>query len=349
MNYWGTNIFKGRIGEAIVESTLLQFGYKVNRIGHEYEYNPETNDLEYKRFAPDLLVIDPVNKKNTFLEIKLRSFHPMKVKIEKAQIERSKRYYPKTVLVFVSAYNGSINCLDIQNPVLNDDILNKDGFYELDLLDEEWQPLWHYFPLVQKGEQTNDYWYSLKETLNDFASNRNSKTKDSGFFAEEQETLSEYITQHWNPLMLDHNIISMNPDKLSLEAAWKQAIDIHSFRFAFELCGQDNVDHPAFRQVMDKIRGEMGEKYITIPYEDIKESLSAHPELNLKMEQLEKDIQDAPPFDAGAFLMERLLEIVPPGIGKARLLPEKGYPEDSIEVDLYTVLALLERRNCLYD
>jgi hypothetical protein len=47
--------------------------------------------------------------------------------------------------------------------------------------------------------------------------------------------------------------------------------------------------------------------------------------------------------------MEGLLELIPPGIGTAYILPEKDSSQRILEVDFHTVLRLLQRRNCLYD
>ena len=147
MEFLPTDSFKNRIGEAIVETTLVSFGYMVERIGQVHM----TGTLEHGS-TPDLLVTDPNENKQIYLEVKLRSPEPMKIRIEKSQVDFLKSNYPDALLVFVSAFNGSINCLEIKDPLLSDANLSEEGWYDLELLAKEWKPLWDYFPLVQKGD-----------------------------------------------------------------------------------------------------------------------------------------------------------------------------------------------------
>ncbi len=336
--------FKNRIGEAIVEVTLASFGYTVERIDQIQKIGP-TEPVS----TPDLLVTDPNNNQQTYLEVKLRSSEPMKIKIEKSQVDFLRSNYPDALLVFVSSFNGSINCLRVKNPILNDKNLNTEGCYELELLANEWKPLWDYFPLVQKGEKTDALWYSLKDVLDDFGANRIKHNKDNEFFAEEKESLKAYIQKHWHPGMMDHDIRMIDPDYTDISGVWEHALAIHAFRFAFEMCGNDNMDHPAFSQVMDKVLGRISEKYITIPYQDIKSALTEYPELYKKLQELEEKVSTTPPYDAGVVMMEGLLEIIPPGIGTAYILQEKNSSQGALEVDFHTVLRLLQCRNCLYD
>lgn len=339
-----TDVFKNRIGEAIVETTLVNFGYTVERMSQIQKTGPAEQNS-----TPDLLVTDPNDNTKTYLEVKLRSPEPMKIRIEKSQVDFLKSNYPDSLLVFVSSFNGSINCLEVKDPVLNDDNLNLEGCYELELLASEWKPLWDYFPMIQKGDRTDALWYSLKDVLEDFGANRIIHKKDSEFFAEEKESLKAYIQKHWHPGMMDHNIHMIDPDITGITDVWEHALAIHAFRFAFEMCGNDNIDHPAFSQVMDKVLGRIGEKFITIPYQDIKKALTEHPELYKQLQELEEKVSNTPPYDAGVVMMEGLLEIIPPGIGTAYILPEKDSSQGVLEVDFHTVLRLLQRRNCLYD
>ena len=339
-----TDSFKNRIGEAVVETTLLSFGYKVERIG-QMQQTGTTEQVS----TPDLLVTDPNDNKQTYLEVKLRSTEPMKIRVDKSQVDFLKRNYPNTLLVFVSSFNGSINCIELNDPVLDNSNLNAEDCYELELLAKEWKPLWDYFPMVQKGNRTDALWYSMKDILDDFGANRMTHNKDNGFFAEEKESLKAYIQKHWHPGMMDHNIHMINPDIIDITNIWDHALAIHAFRFAFEMCGNDNMDHPAFSQVMDKVLGRKEEKLITIPYQDIKKALTEHPELYKQLQELEEKVSNTPPYDAGIVMMEGLLEIIPPGIGTAYVISEKDFSQGILEVDFHTVMRLLQRRNCLYD
>jgi hypothetical protein len=272
----------------------------------------------------------------------------MKVRVEKSQVDYLRSNYPDALLVFVSSFNGSINCLEVNNPILNDDNL-RGQYFELELLSDEWKPLWDYFPMLEKGDRTDSLWQSIKTVMGDFGANRLTRNKDMDFFAEEKESLKAYIEKHWHPGMMDQNINMIDPDYTDIAGVWEHALAIHAFRFAFEMCGNENLDHPAFSQVMDKVLGRIGEKLITIPYRDIKGALTEHPELYAKLQELEKKVAATAPYDAGVVMMAGLLEIIPPGIGTAYLLPEKDSAQDVIEVDFHTVLGLLQRRNCLYD
>jgi len=344
MEFRATDSLKNRIGEAIVETTLVNFGYTVERIGQVQKIGtPEQVS------TPDLLVTDPSDNKQTYLEVKLRSPEPMKIRVEKSQVDFLRSNYPDALLVFVSSFNGSINCLEVKDPIFNDDNMNETGCYELGLLANEWKPLWDYFPMVQKGAKTDALWYSLKDVLDDFGANRITHNKDSEFFAEEKESLKAYIQKHWHPGMMDHNIHIIDPDITDINDVWEHALAIHAFRFAFEMCGNENMDHPAFSQVMDKVLGRIGEKFITIPYQDIKKALTEHPELYKQLQELEEKVSSTPPYDAGVVMMEGLLEMVPQGVGTAYILPEKDSDQGVLEVDFHTVLRLLQRRNCLYD
>ncbi len=60
---------------------------------------------------------------------------------------------------------------------------------------------------------------------------------------------------------------------------------------------------------------------------------------------------DAPYYQADEGLMFRFwkefLPSLPPGVGKAYLIPEQGTISEAIEIDFRTATALYQRRNCL--
>ena len=101
-NRWGINIFKGRIGEALIESVLQEFGYEVQRVGQEFLHGNNGNNraISYaKRYAPDLKVIDPRTKKETLIEAKLRSARPMTATLDKVKFNSINKYYPDTIIL----------------------------------------------------------------------------------------------------------------------------------------------------------------------------------------------------------------------------------------------------------
>ncbi len=350
MNNKSADFFKARIGQAVLETTLLHFGYQVERLGCQIRPAFDNNAERAREYPPDLLITVPETGQTTYLEIKLQPEHPLWVKIPKEQVSLLQHDYPNTLLVFVSAYNGSINCLDINDSSISDDKLDKDGNYRLALFAEEWKPLWEFFPKIQKGEKTDELWTVLKAVIDDFAGNRLISGKTSGFFAEEQDALKRYIEKHWHPGMLDQDIHNMNIETAAVDELWEQAMAIHSFRFAFDLCGGEaNIDHPAFNQVMDKLRNRIEENTVTIPYQTIKKTLTEYPDLYKQLQALEEEVQNSSPYDSAVILLEGLLRIIPSGIGKTCVRPEFDEKSEPIEVDFKTLLTLIRRRNCLYD
>lgn len=345
-----TDFFKARIGQTILESTLLHFGYRVERLACRITPLIDSKEFETIDFLPDLLVTAPDTGEKTYLEVKLQSSYPLGVRIPKAQLSLLKKDYPDTWLVYVSAYNGSINCLSVNDPAISDEKLDDEDCYRVHLLAEDWKPLWKVFPKVDKGDKTDTLWYEMKAIMSDFAANRLSESKNTGFFAEERDSLKQYLEKHWHPGMLVQDIKQLNVDTAGIDEIWEQAMNVHAFRFAFELCGGEaNMDHPAFSQIMEKMRGKTGEQLITVPYQTIKETLTEYPDLYKKLQELEQEVRKTSPYDAAVVLMEGLLEIIPPGIGSAFVLPEQAENNEPIEVDLRTLLVLMQRRNCLYD
>ena len=63
-----SDFFKGRIGQAILESTLLQFGYKVERIGCELSPVVEKEDTVWPDLLPDLKITAPEGGKPVYLD-----------------------------------------------------------------------------------------------------------------------------------------------------------------------------------------------------------------------------------------------------------------------------------------
>ena len=345
---WALNVFKGRIGEAIVESVLSEFGYKVDRIGQEYQSTRQKRIVARQRFAPDLLVIDPTTQNKTYIEVKLRGARPMSVRIDRAKLQRLQRHYPETVLVFVSAYNGSVNCANTSSLSPDDNNLRSDDCYEFDLCSDEWKPIWHYFPLVKPGKRLADLWTRLKECMHSFAQSRILSCKEQLLFEDEREALTEYIEENWDACMLHPSFTcDKQVDNLSLEELWEKALDINAFLFALELCGEQNVGTLEFVKVMDKVRGEVGERYISIGFEEIKETLQLYPDLLARFTEFWKTSSSQIQSHTAPQLLERLYDLLPSGMGKAWLSPEKAPQGEGVEIDIRTVIAMLRRRNCL--
>ena len=100
-NNWASSLFKGRIGEAVVESVLSEFGYQIARSGQEFHRLPAQSGSPQDVSAPDLAVTDPNTKSTRYVEVKFQSARPMSVILKKSKLEDLRRYYPGTILVYV--------------------------------------------------------------------------------------------------------------------------------------------------------------------------------------------------------------------------------------------------------
>lgn len=99
-NWWAANLFVGRIGEAVVESVLSEFGYAVMRSGNEQLAFPSRISGRKRRgkLTPDLLVRDPDSEEERYVEVKARSARPMAVILERVRFDTLQGSFPRTVL-----------------------------------------------------------------------------------------------------------------------------------------------------------------------------------------------------------------------------------------------------------
>ena len=347
-NNWAYNVFRGRIGEAIVEAVLFEFGYQVDRVGREYPMSAWKGVSEIERFTPDLLVAHPKRLETKRIEVKTRSARPMSILIDKTRLEGMLKYFPDAILVFVSSYNGSLNCMSVDKLSPTQDNLRPDGYYEFNLLTGDWQPIWYYFPLVKPGERLAKLWNGLKTYLHTFAESRVLPRKEKELFEGEQEELTGYIEKHWNPRMLEYDIFSPQmKTPLVLGESWDRAQQINAFLVATELCGEENTGTIEFTRVMDRVLGRTGEHHITVDLQEIRENLTQYPDLLTSFNELVKKATDSSQHGVYTAFLKELSEMLPEGVGKV-LLSKEGAPlEDSIEVDFRTALGLAQRKNCL--
>jgi hypothetical protein len=347
-NNWASNVFRGRIGEAIVEAVLLEFGYQVDRVGREYQRLAWKGVSEIERFTPDLLVAHPKRLETKRVEVKTRSARPMSIRIDKTRLDGMLKYFPDAILVFVSSYNGSLNCMSLDKLSPSQENLRPGGYYEFNLLNGDWEPIWHYFPLVKPGERLTKLWNNLKSYLHTLAESRVLPKKEKELFAGEQEELADYIEKNWSPRMLEYDILSPQmKTPLLLNESWDRTRQINAFLIATELCGEENIGTIEFTRTMDKVLGESGEDYVTVDLQEIREDLVSYPDLLKSFNELVKQAADSTKKDAGKKFMKELSEMLPEGLGKV-LLSKEGAPlEDAIEVDFRTALSLAQRKNCL--
>lgn len=350
---WARSLFKGRIAEAIVESVLSEFGYRVYRSGQEEHRLPGQGKSTRQRiFAPDLAVTDPKSHITKYIEVKFRSARPMSVILEASRLDNIRRYYPGTILVFVSSYNGSVNCAGVDEMPPDTYRVRADGFCEFDLVRDGWKPLWHYFPLVQPGDRLKRLWEGLISDLHSFAESRISRREELESFSGEREELEAYIEKNWHPDMKLYSEGYSNLKALSLDKLWEQVREINAYRFALAICGDEDLGSDGFSYVIDRLLGRQGEKYVTIDLNQLREALEPHPDLLKRFDALrflaglEHDMvqKNAPRLSR---MMFEFFQSLPAGIGKAYLLPEQGTLDNALEVDFRTVFALMQKRNRL--
>jgi len=175
-NRWSISLFKGRLGEAVVEAVLTEFGYEVMRAGYESLERLAAPDEKPVRgignIVPDLYVTNPRTGKSVLVEVKLRSVRPMKVVLQARRFERLRESYPETIIVFVSTYDGTVNCDRVGD--IDPTKLEKttDGLIEFDLYRHGWKPIWHFFDLVQPGERLTRLSDEIDEVLHSFGKRR---------------------------------------------------------------------------------------------------------------------------------------------------------------------------------
>ena len=108
MNFWSSSLFKGRIGEALVEAVLLEFGYKVVRSGYEYQKNDNKINDYYLQSNPDLVVIDPKTK-NQITNISKHTVVSGGVRLSPVSTMKLRSASFKRLALFLSTYGVVIN------------------------------------------------------------------------------------------------------------------------------------------------------------------------------------------------------------------------------------------------
>jgi hypothetical protein len=276
----------------------------------------------------------------------------MSVILEASRLENIRRYYPGTILVFVSSYNGSVNCANVDDISPDRFSVRSDGFCEFDLLRPGWKPIWQYFPLVQPGERLQRLWATLKSDLHNFAESRISRTKELESFQGERKELETYIEEKWHPDMKPYTEGYSDLKALTLDQLWEEVRRINACLFAINVCGYENMGTDGFSQAVYRLLGERGEQHVTIDLNELREALEPHPDLLRRFDAirllagLEHDLvqRNAPGLSR---IMFEFFQSLPAGIGKAYLLPEQGALDDALEMDFKTVFALMQKRNCL--
>lgn len=129
-NNFALSLLKGRIGQAIVETYLLESGYQVYPFGYENNYANITRFVRKDqsdttttkiRSMPDLLVCDRDNHERFLLQVKTTGTpDESSFWIKKDVLESYLKYWPEALLVVYCIRTGKIYCVktaDINNPI----------------------------------------------------------------------------------------------------------------------------------------------------------------------------------------------------------------------------------------
>ena len=114
---------KGKIGQAIVETYLIEADYEIYPFGYETSYANSTRFVKQDyldttttkiRCMPDLLVCDKTNNERYLLEIKTTSApDESRYWIQKESLDSYKKYWPEAILVVYCILTGNIRCSKI--------------------------------------------------------------------------------------------------------------------------------------------------------------------------------------------------------------------------------------------
>ena len=350
-SYWASNLFLGRIGEAIVEAVLTEFGYRVLRTGQEaaLAMASSSQNPDELRYRPDLLVMDHKRTTHQYVEVKARSSRPMSVILEKSRLDGLRTHYPEAILVFTSAHNGSVNCASVQE--LTPSISRRSGrdVLEFDLLAEQWKPIWHFFPLVKPGQRLTRLWSRLQSIMQAYGEWQVRSDSEQERYDGEREILLEYIEEHSDARMLLQDIDTSSVDGNSLSELRGLAHKINAFWFALDLHGEENLQTWPFAATVESLtEGKSGEYLAAVDLGAIAEELAVYPGKVQAFWDLRKKHMDSHiGQEAGARFLKELLDFLPPGVGKGYLHSLETQPQAGFEVDIRTLVGLASKRNRL--
>jgi hypothetical protein len=343
--WWASNIFKGRIGEAVVESILVEFGYKVSRFGYEWagSGNP--------RIAPDLLVTHPGSNERTYVEVKYRSARPIEVLIEAERIREYRTHFPGTILAINSSWNGAIYCARVEDlPVQN-----QVGTMGLSMIADYWKPIWEFFPLVTQGDRLQDAWEFLREILATYGNSQVIGRSDRKLWDIEYETLTTYLDKHWNDVPLEcFGVFKPKPEQSTLEELWQIARQISAavlaedlLGIAGELTGTESEEDPELETDLTdlmqrttlRVLNQKGEGLIRFEIRKVCEAfrMEVSNDNMVTAGVLLADIMSSPSHPAS----RKLLEGSDEGVEVAYLVDQALPQEETIPLNLKTVVSLI--------
>ena len=346
-NRWSNNLFLGRIGEALVESVLSDYGYRVTRTGGEFRLpGSEPLTLE-QRTRPDFWVFSSSEDEGRYVEVKARSWRPMRVLMGRSEVDNINRIYPDTLMVFVSSYDGSLNCAPVSEITADMYLEDSDDMLEFDLTRDGWRPIWDFFPRINPDEELADLWKSLTNTLEGFGNRRVQYSKGEELYEDELQSLKAWVDKFWEDWMPDYGL-KAKPEIDSRAAYWELVREMNSILLVAELFGGENFGTREFLSTWGIAKGEKGEGSITLDLQEIFELIGSDPanESNFRrtLSEITSRKDNAP---SGSRLLELIAKSLPAGVGKA-YIPVEGSPlDEALEVDLRTAWAMARGKNRL--
>lgn len=331
--WWSSNIFKGRIGEAVIESILIEFGYIVRRSGYEQTSSGSP------RIAPDLLVTHPGTGERFYVEVKYRSARPTEVLIEGGRLAEYRANYPGTILAINSSWDGGIYCSKVEDIPVKD----HEGTAPLNLTADYWKPIWQCFPLVKQGEQLKETWRFLRDIMAAYGTRQIFGRQDQKLWGEEYEALTSYIEASWDEQLEGLGIPEPQPERATLEELWESVRQINASELADELLEPTHgevISGIAMHQTMQRILNRRGEAFATFDLAKICEGLRlGQDELSkILAANLVTNLQKTQPDGNSRRIW---IEALPDGIQGAYLMDQSIPFEETPPVDLKTVLLLI--------
>jgi hypothetical protein len=177
-NNFALSLLKGRIGQSVVETYLIQSGYEVYPYGYENYFanitrfvKKDQSDITTTkiRSSPDLLVYDRKNNERFLLQIKTTGVKDESAYwIKKDDLDNYIKYWAEAILVVYSIRTGKIYCLkiaDIKNQIEASLPNSSDKGFRLNLTD--FYDVKRYFNLI-KPHQYAKLNKDIRDILNDF-------------------------------------------------------------------------------------------------------------------------------------------------------------------------------------
>ena len=347
---WSHNLFKGRIGEAVIEAVLVEFSYLVKRGGYEQERT------DFPRYAPDLIVEYPPTGSKEFVEVKYRAARPTSVELDRQRILEYREHYPTTILAISAAWNGAIYCSRVED--LPIDVSDTKEIITLSLLDGYWRHISEFFPIIQKGDRLGRLWMELRDSLGSFGNHSIRGRGVEKIWEDEHRSLAEYLSASWTEDLLGLGIEEPQTEKMTIEELWEKVRHINAVELVEELveiAEGTSFDSPMMHLAVQRALGGQGENQMVFNIGALIDEIRPHWE-SLGLDEEQQSIAEN--FFANIFmgffkgmtkpaeprhrdLAERFFDLLPDGFGETFFLDPAIPIEKSERFDLKTVAKLM--------